>query len=640
MVFQPTKIEEKPSFAKATAGKGKIAEKEKVEKETIELEVALQKGLVSIRDLIAPVSMKVTAHNLVLGSTYARTLFVVAYPVEISVGWFTPIINYPAPLDVSMFFYFIPTAPVLKQLQRKVGILLAEIEEEREKGLPRDPQKEIALKNVEQLRDDLTQGTEHYFQFSLYVTLYASSEKELDSLTERIEGIFGSLQTYTKRAFYQTEQGFNSTLPFGLDELLVGFNMQTSACASSFPFISADLTSDNGILYGVNRHNNSLILFDRFSLENYNSTIFATSGAGKSYLVKLEILRSMMLGADIIIIDPEREYKHLSDAVGGTYIDVSLVSESKINPFDLPKPKSELEMKTADIIRSAVATLKGLLKIMIGKEEMGQKYFTPEEDSLLDRALLETYAKKDIRPGADLNRVEMPTLSDLEDILEGMKGAENLIERLKKYTEGTFAGLLNHQTNVELNNSLVVFSIRDLEDELRPIALYTIVNYVWNMVRSEIKKRILIIDEAWWMMQYRESAIFLRGLVRRGRHYYFGVTSITQDVVDFLDSEDGRDIATVTNSALIFLFKQTPAAIPAVTKAFNLTEGEQYYLLNCSVGEGLIFAGQKHVALQVVASYTEDQLITSDPRQLLEIEQAKREYAESMEEGENIESSK
>jgi type IV secretory pathway VirB4 component len=277
---------------------------------------------------------------------------------------------------------------------------------------------------------------------------------------------------------------------------------------------------------------------------------------------------------------------------------------------------------------------------MIGKEESGQKYFTPEEDSLLDRALLETYAKKDIRPGADLNRVEMPTLSDLEDILEGMKGAENLIERLKKYTEGTFAGLLNHQTNVELNNQLVVFSIRDLEDELRPIALYTIVSYVWNMVRSEIKKRILIIDEAWWMMQYKESAMFLRGLVRRGRKYYFGVTTITQDVVDFLDSEDGRDIATVTNSALIFLFKQTPAALPTLTKTFNLTEGEQYYLLNCSVGEGLIFAGPKHVALQVVASYTEDQLITSDPRQLLEIEQAKREYAESLEENENLESSK
>lgn len=633
MVFQPTKIEERKASNKEIGGEEKKElEKIRVEKETIELEVAFQKGLVSIRDLIAPASMKITPNYLMLGDTYARTLFVIAYPAEVSVGWFTPIINYSTPLDVSMFFYFIPTAPVLKQLLRKVGILLAEIEEEREKGLPRDPQKEIALKNVEQLREDLTQGTEHFFQFALYITLYANSEKELNNLTERIEGIFGSLQTYTKRALYQVEQGFNSTLPLAFDELMIGVNMQTSACASSFPFISADLTSDNGILYGINRHNNSLILFDRFSLENYNSTIFATSGAGKSYTVKLEVLRSLMLGADVIIIDPEREYKHLSDAVGGTYIDVSLISESKINPFDLPKPKSELEMKTADIIRSAIATLKGLLKIMIGKEESGQKYFTPEEDSLLDRALLETYAKKDIRPGADLNRVEMPTLSDLEDILEGMKGAENLIERLKKYTEGTFAGLLNHQTNVELNNQLVVFSIRDLEDELRPIALYTIVSYVWNMVRSEIKKRILIIDEAWWMMQYKESAMFLRGLVRRGRKYYFGVTTITQDVVDFLDSEDGRDIATVTNSALIFLFKQTPAALPTLTKTFNLTEGEQYYLLNCSVGEGLIFAGPKHVALQVVASYTEDQLITSDPRQLLEIEQAKREYAESLEE--------
>lgn len=632
MAFQPRQIKEK------------VVEKRKiepamvvktVEQEMIELEVALQRGLVSIRDLIAPTSLRVTPNFLFLGKTYLRTLFVISYPNEISVGWFNPIINYPAPLDVSMFYYYIPTPPVLKQLQRKVGFLMADMSSDQEKGLPRDPQKEIALKNVEQLRDELTQGTEHFFQFSLYVTLYADSEKKLDELTEKIEGIFGSMQVYTKRAFYQTEQGFNSTLPLALDELMVGTNMQTSACASSFPFTSADLTSDEGILYGVNRHNNSLILFDRFSLENYNSTIFATSGAGKSYTVKLEVLRSMMMGADVIIIDPEREYKHLSDAVGGTYIDVSLISENKLNPFDLPRPKGDMEMKTADIIRAAVATLKGLLKIMIGREEDGQKTFTPEEDSLLDRALLETYAKKNIVAGVDLAKIDPPTLSDLEEILEGMQGAENLLERLKKYTAGTFAGLLNHSTNVELTNQLVVFSIRDLEDELRPIALYTIVNYVWNIVRSEIKKRILIIDEAWWMMQNRESALFLRGLVRRGRKYFFGVTTITQDVVDFLASEDGRDIATVTNSALVFLFKQTPAAIETVAKTFNLTEGEQYYLLNCGVGEGLIFAGSKHVAIQVVASYTEDQLITTDPKQLLEIEQAKREFEEDEEANKN-----
>lgn len=629
MVFNPFKIKERLPKKEEK----KELKKEEEEKEIVELEIALQKGLVSIQDLITPASMKITPYYLTLGEIYARTLFVITYPAEISVGWFSPIINYPAPLDISMFFYFIPTAPVLKQLQRRVGTIMAEIEEEREKGMPRDPLKEIALRNIEKLRDDLTQGTEHFFQFALYITLYADSQKKLDELTEKIEGIFGSLATYTKRAFYQVEQGFNSTLPLAFDELMIGVNMPTSACASFFPFTSADLTSDNGILYGINRHNNSLILFDRFSLENFNSTVFATSGAGKSYLIKLEVLRSMILGADVIIIDPEREYKHLSDAVGGTYIDVSLISESKINPFDLPRPKKEIEIKTADIIRSAVNTLKGLLKIMIGREEKGQKFFTPEEDSLLDRALLETYAKKDIGPGADLTRVEMPTLSDFQEILEGMRGAENLIERLKKYTEGTFAGLLNHPTNVELDNPLVVFSIRDLEDELRPIAIYTIVNYVWNIVRSELKKRILVIDEAWWMMQYRDSALFLRGLVRRARKYYLGVTTITQDVVDFLASEDGRDIATVTNSALIFLFKQTPAAIETVAKAFNLTEGEQYYLLNCGVGEGLIFAGQKHVAIQVVASYTEDQLITSDPRQLLEIEAAKREYAESIEKG-------
>lgn len=633
MIFKPFKIiqKEKPKkeVLSSEEKKRREFEEEIRGKELIEMERALQEGLVSVRDLIAPAAMQITPNYLILGNKYTRTLFVTTYPRYIAVGWFAPIINYNAPLDISMFFYPVPTAIILKQLQRRVGILYAEIEMEREKGMPRDPIKEIALRDIEKLRDDLTQGIEHFFQFALYVTFYADSLKDLDLLTEKIEGIFGSKLVYSKRVFYQAEQGFNSTLPLGNDELMITFNMQTSPCASSFPFISADVTSDRGILYGINRHNNTLILFDRFSLENYNSVVFATSGAGKSYCIKLEVLRSLMLGTEVIIIDPEREYKHLCDAAGGTYIDVSLASESKINPFDLPRPKKGIELKVADIIRSAVVILKGLLKIMIGVPgEKGQKIFTPEEDSLLDRALLETYAKKDIVPGCDLTKVEMPTLSDLQEILEGMVGGENLAERLKKYTVGTFAGLLNQHTNVELDNQLVVFSVRDLEDELRPMAIYTIVNYIWNVVRSELKKRILVIDEAWWLMQYEDSARFIFSLVKRCRKYYLGVTTITQDVSDFLVSDYGR--AIVTNSALKILFKQTPAAIDIVSKTFMLTEGEKYLLLECGVGEGIFFAGTRHAAMQVVASYTEDQLITSDPRQLLEIEQAKREYAESL----------
>jgi len=395
--------------------------------------------------------------------------------------------------------------------------------------------------------------------------------------------------------------------------------MSTSPIASSFPFTSAELTSDDGILYGVNRHNNSLIIFDRFSLQNANMVIFATSGAGKSYTVKLEILRSMMLGVDVIVIDPEKEYKHLSDAVNGTFINISLSSESKINPFDLPRPMGG-ETSVEDIIRSAVITLKGLLRLMLGK-------VTVAEDSILDRALLETFAKKDIVPGADLSAVEVPILQDFQDILEGMEGTEDLVVRLKKYTEGTFSGLLNSPTTVRMNNQLVVFSVRDLEDELRPIGIYTIVNYIWNQVRSERKKRILVIDEAWWLMQYEDSAKFIHALVKRCRKYYLGVTTITQDVNDFLTSPYGQ--AIVTNSSIQTLLKQSPASIDLVARVFLLTQSEKYLLLESGKGEGIFFAGAKHAAIQVVASYAEDQIVTTDPKQLLKIEEEKKKFAEA-----------
>jgi len=399
--------------------------------------------------------------------------------------------------------------------------------------------------------------------------------------------------------------------------------MNSSPVASSFPFISSELTSDNGILYGINRHNNSLILFDRFSLQNANTVVFATSGAGKSYAIKLEVLRSLMLGTDVIIVDPEHEYKHLSDAVGGTYINISLSSENKINPFDLPRAIGG-DAKPEDIIRSAVITLKGLVRLMLGG-------LSHEEDSIIDRALLETYAKKDITPESDLAKIEPPIMQDFQEILDGMEGGADLALRLRKYTEGTFAGLLNNLTNVEMDNQLVCFSVRDLEDELRPMAIYTIVNYIWNIVRSETKKRVLVIDEAWWLMQHEDSAKFIFALVKRCRKYYLGVTTITQDVNDFLTSPYGQ--AIVTNSSLQLLLKQSPAAIDLIQKTFALTEGEKFLLLEGGVGEGIFFAGRKHAAIKVVASYAEDQLITSDPRQLLEIEEAKKEFEASLEKG-------
>lgn len=591
-----------------------------VTKEYIEEEKEYRRGALSIKDLIAPASFHVFPNYLKLSDKFVRTIFVITYPRYISVGWFAPVINLNSTFDVSMFFYPVGSTIVLKQLKKKVGALEAQIISDAEKGAARDPLRETALRDIEALRDALTQGIEKFFQFALYVTLYADSKKELDRMSDEVEDIFGSRLVYSRRVFYQAEQGFNSTMPLGNDELYIAFNMNSSPIASSFPFISSELTSDNGILYGINRHNNSLILFDRFSLQNANTVVFATSGAGKSYAIKLEVLRSLMLGTDVMIIDPEFEYKYLSDAVGGTYINVSLSSENKINPFDLPRSIGG-DSKAGDIIRSAVITVKGLIRLMLGD-------LTHEEDSIIDRALLETYAKKDITPDSDLNEVEAPIMQDFQDVLEGMEGGASLALRLKKYTEGTFSGLFNNPTNVEMDNNLVCFSVRDLEDELRPIAIYTIVNYIWNVVRSEMKKRILVIDEAWWLMQHEDSAKFIFALVKRCRKYYLGVTTITQDVNDFLTSPYGQ--AIVTNSSLQLLLKQSTAGIDLIQKTFNLTEGEKYLLLECGLGEGIFFAGSKHAAIKIVASYTEDQLITSDPRQLLQIEDSKKEFDESL----------
>jgi len=619
MPFKPVGLKKQP---KEKIKEGQVAKKKQVEEEliTLEEEKVYRAGVVSIKDLIAPSAFRVESNFVQLGDTFLRTMFVVTYPRYISVGWNASILNLNSTMDISMFFYPVEASIILKQLKKKVGALQAQLSGDAEKGAPRDPMRETALRDIEQLRDDLTQGVEHFFQFAFYLTVYAKSKDELDKSTESMENIFGGKLIYTKHVLFQSEQGFNSTLPIGIDELNISFNMNSSPIAASFPFMSAELTSDNGILYGINRHNNSLILFDRFSLQNANMVVFATSGAGKSYAVKLEVLRSMMQGTDVIIIDPEMEYSHLTEAVGGTYVNISLASESKVNPFDLPRPVGQ-EISTEDIIRSAVITAKGLIRIMFGS-------LTAQEDSIVDRALLETYAKKDITPSADLATVEAPIMQDLLEVLEGMDGAETLVLKLKKYTEGTFAGLFNSPTNVNMDNQLVVFSVRDLEDELRPMAIYTLVNYVWNIVRSKRKKRLLMIDEAWWLMMHEDSAKFIYALVKRCRKYYLGVTTITQDVNDFLRSQYGQ--AIVNNSALQLLLRQSPSAVETIQKTFMLTEGEKYLLLEGSVGEGIFFAGLKHAAIKVVASYTEDQLITSDPAQLLEIEKAKKEFDKEM----------
>lgn len=601
-------------------------EKLQKEKVLIEEERIYRKGVVTVKDIIAPSSFEANPKFLRLSGLYLRTIFITAYPRHISVGWSSPLINMNRTFDIAMFFYPLKANIILKQLQKKVGVFEAKILGDAEKGAPRDPIAETALQDIEALRDAITKGIEHFFQFAFYITVYADSTNELEKSVQKIESMFGSKLIYTKSGYYQSEQGFNSTLPLGNDELMVTYNMNTSPIAASFPFISSDLTSDGGILYGINRHNNSLVLFDRFSLQNANAVVFATSGAGKSYAIKLEILRSLMLGTDVIVIDPEMEYKDLSEAVGGTFINVSLASDAKVNPFDLPRSVGD-DTRVDDIIRSAVITIKGLLRIMIGQPigAAGKLGFTPEEDSMLDRALIETYAKKDITGDlTTLENVEAPVLNDFQDVLDGMEGSENLIARLKKFTEGTFSGLLNSQTTVEMNNQLVIFSVRDLEDELRPIGIYSIVNYIWNVVRSVRKKRILVIDEAWWLMQQEDSAKFIFALVKRCRKYYLGVTTITQDVNDFLRSSYGQ--AIVTNSALQLLMKQSPSSVDLIQETFHLTDGEKYLLLESGVGEGIFFAGPKHAAIKIVASYAEDKIVTTNPQQLLEIESAKKEF--------------
>jgi len=626
MPFKPIKTQN--SAVKVDKKEKGREKKKQIEEELISLEEerTYREGTVAIRDLIAPSALRIESNFIQLGEVFLRTIFVINYPRYISVGWSAPVLNMNVTMDIGMFFYPINSAVILKQLKKKVGTLEAQISSDAEKGAPRDPIRETALRDIEQLRDDLTQGIEHFFQFAFYATIYAKKLDDLEKLSEDIENVFGSKLIYSKSVFFQAEQGFTSTLPLGMDDLMVSFNMNSSPIAASFPFISSELSSDDGILYGINRHNNSLILFDRFSLQNANMVVFATSGAGKSYAVKLEVLRSLMMGTDVIIIDPEMEYIHLSEAVGGTYVNISLASESKVNPFDLPRPVGT-QISTEDVIRSAVITLKGLVRIMFGT-------LTPQEDSIVDRALLETYAKKDITPSTDLATVEAPIMQDFLDVLEGMEGAETLVVKLQKYTSGTFSGLFNSPTNVNMNNQLVIFSVRDLEDELRPMAIYTLINYVWNIVRSERKKRLLVIDEAWWLMTHEDSAKFIYALVKRCRKYYLGVTTITQDVNDFLRSPYGQ--AIVTNSSVQLLLRQSPAAVDIIKKTFILTEGEKYLLLESAIGEGIFFAGNKHAAIKIVASYTEDQIITSDPKQLLEIEKAKKEFEDEMlQEGES-----
>ncbi len=569
-------------------------------------------GALDLADAIAPAALKVSAREIELGEKFSRTFYTISYPRFLADGWFTPVINLDRVFDVGIFIHPIDTGSALRGFQRKVAEVESQIEDRAEKGLVRDPLLDTAYQDLETLRDQLQQAQEHLFEVGLYITIYGDTKEELDKIEGELRSILDSKLIYTKPALFQQEQGFRSTLPLALDQLEVHSKLNSSPLSSIFPFVSFDLTSDTGILYGINRHNSSLILFDRFSMENYNSVVFAKSGSGKSYAVKLEVLRSLMFGTDVIVIDPEREYEDLASATGGRTFNISLSSEHHINPFDLPPVKEDEE--PADILRSNIINLVGLFRIMLGG-------LTPEEDAIVDRAITETYALKDITGDNDFTGVEPPLLSDFEQILSGMEGSQSLVTRLSKYTHGTWSGFLNQPTNVDINKQFIVFSVRDMEDELKPVAMYIITHFIWNAVRHELKKRLLVIDEAWWMMKSDDTASFLYSLAKRGRKYYLGLATITQDVEDFLKSPYGRPI--LSNSSIQLLLKQSPTTINVLQETFNLTDEEKFLLLESGVGEGLFFAGLKHVAIKIVASYTEDQIITSDPSQMLAIKQEK-----------------
>jgi len=587
--------------------------KKQPREETLETEELAES---SLADAVAPSALQITSNYIQLGEKYARAFFVITYPRFLTLNWMSPIINLDRVFNIAIFIHPADTGIILKKLRKKLTQIESQISTEEEQGKVRNPMLETARDDIETLRDKLIQGTEKLFKYGLYITIFEDSIEKLNEAEEQILSLFEAKMVYIRPAIFQQEIGLNSTLPLGNDYLFITNPMNTGPLSTVFPFVSSNLSSNKGILYGINRHNNSLIIFDRFSMENGNVVIFGKSGSGKSYAVKVEILRSLMFGTDIIVIDPENEYQYLAETVDGAYFKISLNSNHQINPFDISPPGPE--ETTEEVLRSKIMDLVGLLRVALGE-------LTPEENSILDRTLSETYASKDITPQSDLKNVTPPLLEDLQTIVGNMKGGERIAERLQRYTTGSFGGFLNQPTNIDINKNLVVFSIRDMEDELRPVAMYLILQFIWNLIRSQMKKRIMIVDEAWWMMKHEAGASFLHGIAKRCRKYWMGLTTITQDIPDFMGSPYGKPI--ITNSSIQILFKQSPATIDIVKQTFNLTDEEKYLLLQADVGEGIFFAGLKHAAIKVVASYTEDQIVTSSPEQILQIQKAKEELA-------------
>lgn len=568
----------------------------------------------TLQDLIAPAGLEVSPNFIKLGDKYCSTLFILTYPNYLASNWFSVLVNLNETYNLSVYFHPLDTNKVLRMLRKKSAEVQAQISIEAERGLIRNPLLETALQNIEELRNLILQQEERLFDVGVYITFYANSKEELNQTQKRIESLLEQLMIYAKPAVFRTFEGFESSLPLGIDRLLITNPLNSQPASTLFPFVSLNLSDNKGIFYGINQNNSGLIIFDRFSLPNANMIVLAQSGAGKSYAVKLEILRSLFLGINILIIDPEHEYAYLTESIGGSYFKISVGSEDHINPFDLPKVTQD--ETNEEVFRSHILNLIGLIKLMVGG-------LSPQEEIILDQALVQTYASRDIFPENMNEEKTPPLLEDLEEVLKGIEGGEELAAKLYKYTKGTYAGFFNQQSNIDITNRLVVFGIKNLEEELRPIAMYVVLNYIWTSIRKSLKKRLTVVDEGWWLLKHEESASFLFGLIKRARKYYMGITFITQDIEDALNSPYGKPM--ITNSSLALLLKQSPANIDLLGRAFNLTEQEKAILLQASVGTGLFFAEDKHAAIQIIASYAEDQIITSNPQQILEIQKIKEE---------------
>jgi len=559
----------------------------------------------TIQDIIAPIDLEVDFNDLQIGDYFARTLFISGYPRFVGPNWLSPIVNFEHSLRISTFYYPVDSKTILEKLKKKIGEMEASLYSQMEDRKVVDPSLKVALSDAQQLQDSIAEGTEKFFHFAMYVTIYARNKELLEKYSRNVVSTFAAMNVTARPATLQQEPGFISTQPIGVDKLYITRNMDTTSIATTFPFVSSELTMDHGIMYGINLHNKSLVIFDRFELENANTVVFAKSGAGKSYFVKLEAVRSLMLGTEIIIIDPEREYEALCTAVNGSYISFSQDKGNKMNPFELSGVKDEGD----DELRMKLLALHGFFKVLFGG-------LNNVEESILDRALILTYREKGITFDPATQNKKPPLLEDLYKVLKGMAETEahDLARRMEKYIIGSAAGVFNEESNFEINNPFTVFSVRDLQEELKPLAMYLMLDFIWTRIRKDIKRRLLIVDEAWYMMQSLDSASFMYSIAKRARKYYLGLTTITQDVADFLNNDMGK--AIISNSSLQVLMKQSPSAVEKLQQVFNLSDGERNYLLNCDRGQGLFFAGSNHVGIQILSSQAEHELITSDPRDL------------------------